>query len=82
VQALAIDKKHVKAHYRMAQANLELLEFENAEKSLEKARECGLQTKTLSVMRKKITAARKEQRKIMRNFQQKMAAKLANGATL
>eukprot|EP00466_Bigelowiella_natans_P003796 jgi/Bigna1/131342/aug1.14_g6050 len=70
--ALAIDKKHVKAHYRMAQANLELLEFENAEKSLEKARECGLQTKTLSVMRKKITAARKEQRKIMRNFQQKM----------
>eukprot|EP00467_Chlorarachnion_reptans_P016354 CAMPEP_0114518766 /NCGR_PEP_ID=MMETSP0109-20121206/18620_1 /TAXON_ID=29199 /ORGANISM="Chlorarachnion reptans, Strain CCCM449" /LENGTH=402 /DNA_ID=CAMNT_0001699411 /DNA_START=106 /DNA_END=1314 /DNA_ORIENTATION=+ len=75
--ALGIDGKCVKAHYRMAQAFVEMLDIPEAEKAAEAAKNAGLGSKPLSSIYKAIAQAKIKQKEQRRTFNTKMAARFS-----
>mmetsp|Transcript_28363 Transcript_28363/g.39443 ORF Transcript_28363/g.39443 Transcript_28363/m.39443 type:complete len:104 (-) Transcript_28363:241-552(-) len=75
--ALSIDKKCIKAHYRIAQAYLELSDLDAAGNSLKAAIEHGLKTRAAESLRRKIEEMKQRQKEARRKMRESMAAKFA-----
>jgi len=75
--ALAIDKKCMKALYRMAQAHVGIGELDKAQASLENARELEPKSSALATLGQTIKQLKKKQREKAKEFRRQMAAKMA-----
>lgn len=78
--ALGIDKKCVKAFYRMSQAYHAMGEYAEALNILQKAKELDPTNKSLSVLVKTVEADKKVQKEKARRFRETLAGKLSSSA--